>query len=89
MADNLVAQILHLAAFSDGDQGGNPAGVLLADEMPPEADMLAATAAVGYSETAFLAPHARGRALAGALLLTADGGTLLWSCNDCLDRCLG
>ena len=56
MADNLVAQILHLAAFSDGAQGGNPAGVLLADEMPPEADMLAAAAAVGYSETAFLAP---------------------------------
>ena len=56
MADDLVAQILHLAAFSDGDQGGNLAGVLLADEMPPEADMLAAAAAVGYSETAFLAP---------------------------------
>jgi len=45
-----------IAAFSDGDKGGNPAGVVICD-MLPEADVMQALAAeVGYSETAFAAP---------------------------------
>ena len=45
-----------IAAFSDGNRGGNPAGVAFVDRMPADADMLAVAADVGYSETAFLAP---------------------------------
>ncbi len=48
-------KLMRLAAFADGDQGGNPAGVYLADEHPPAAEMQAIAAEVGYSETAFAA----------------------------------
>lgn len=49
-------QVERIAAFSDGDKGGNPAGVVICDALP-EADIMQATAAeVGYSETAFAAP---------------------------------
>lgn len=47
-----------LAAFSDGLSGGNPAGVWLGEALPSEAAMQALATAVGYSETAFLAPLA-------------------------------
>lgn len=53
-------QVQHWAAFSDGDHGGNPAGVLLADALPPEAEMQALARALGYSESVFAAPLADG-----------------------------
>lgn len=49
--------ILRIAAFSDGDIGGNPAGVWLGDALPAAADMQAMAAAVGFSETVFAAPE--------------------------------
>lgn len=49
--------ILRLAAFSDGATGGNPAGVVVRDTLPPEADMQRIAADVGYSETVFAAPE--------------------------------
>lgn len=49
-----------IAAFSDGEVGGNPAGVLIADVLPEEAAMRAIAAEVGFSETAFAAPKADG-----------------------------
>ena len=48
--------IQRLAAFSDGATGGNPAGVVLAGQLPDPATMQAVAAEVGYSETAFAAP---------------------------------
>ena len=45
-----------IAAFSDGDTGGNPAGVLIAEQHPSEAEMRQIAADVGFSETAFAAP---------------------------------
>lgn len=49
-------QIQRLAAFSDGETGGNPAGVMIADALPSAAEMQAIAAEIGYSETAFAAP---------------------------------
>jgi len=49
-------QVLKLAAFSDGSSGGNPAGVVIADVLPSDAEMQRTAAAVGFSETAFAAP---------------------------------
>lgn len=48
--------IQRIAAFSHINQGGNPAGVILCDEMPAEDVMLATAKQIGYSETAFLTP---------------------------------
>ena len=45
-----------IAAFSDNAEGGNPAGVLISDELPDEDDMRRIAAEVGYSETAFAMP---------------------------------
>ncbi|MCP5083399.1 MAG: PhzF family phenazine biosynthesis protein [Alphaproteobacteria bacterium] len=44
---------LHIAAFSDGDNGGNPAGVLISNQHPPASDMQQIANDVGFSETAF------------------------------------
>ena len=49
-----------LAAFSDGDQGGNPAGVVIAEQLPEAAQMQRIAAGVGYSETVFAAPQGDG-----------------------------
>lgn len=46
--------IIRMAAFSRNNEGGNPAGVVICDEMPAEKEMLAVAKLVGYSETAFL-----------------------------------
>lgn len=46
-----------LAAFSDGNTGGNPAGVVLSAEMPEPESMQNIAAEVGYSETLFLCPQ--------------------------------
>lgn len=47
--------ILKIAAFSDGEQGGNPAGVFIGDMLPDAGTMQQVAAEVGYSETAFAA----------------------------------
>jgi len=52
--------VQRIAAFADGARGGNPAGVVLADAMPPDAQMQATAADVGYSETAFVVPEGAG-----------------------------
>ncbi len=52
MADPVI---LRLAAFTDDPAGGNPAGVVLGDELPPVPEMQRIAAEIGYSETAFLA----------------------------------
>ncbi len=49
-------QLLRLAAFSSDPVGGNPAGVWIGEALPAPAVMQRIAAAVGYSETAFLAP---------------------------------
>ena len=49
--------VQRIAAFADGDSGGNPAGVVIrADALPAVPEMKATAAAVGYSETVFAAP---------------------------------
>jgi PhzF family phenazine biosynthesis protein len=52
-----LEQIERIAAFSDGDVGGNPAGVWIGDALPPDADMARLAHAVGFSETAFAVPQ--------------------------------
>ena len=47
--------VLKIAAFSDGETGGNPAGVVIADTLPAADRMQATAAEVGFSETAFAA----------------------------------
>jgi PhzF family phenazine biosynthesis protein len=51
-----AADVQRIAAFSDGQQGGNPAGVWIGDVLPPEATMGRIAHEIGYSETAFAAP---------------------------------
>lgn len=48
--------IQHIAAFTDGPRGGNPAGVVICEALPEAATMQAMAAEIGYSETAFAAP---------------------------------
>ncbi|QJD71997.1 PhzF family phenazine biosynthesis protein [Marinobacterium sp. LSUCC0821] len=48
--------IQHIAAFSDGPQGGNPAGVVLCDALPNASKMQELAAEIGYSESVFAAP---------------------------------
>lgn len=50
-------EVLRIAAFSDGQQGGNPAGVVIGEQLPDAAQMREVAAQVGYSETAFAAPQ--------------------------------
>ncbi len=56
----ILMPILKIAAFSDGDTGGNPAGVMLAEILPSDAEMQRIAAEVGFSETVFAAPTAAG-----------------------------
>jgi PhzF family phenazine biosynthesis protein len=51
-------EILRLAAFTADPAGGNPAGVVLAEQLAPVAEMQRIAAEVGYSETAFIAGDA-------------------------------
>jgi PhzF family phenazine biosynthesis protein len=53
--DALALDVQRIAAFSDGDAGGNPAGVVLCDALPPAGQMQRVAAEVGFSETAFVA----------------------------------
>ncbi len=52
--------VLRIAAFSDGDVGGNPAGIVLCDELPTAELMQACAAEVGFAETAFATPLSGG-----------------------------
>lgn len=52
--------VLKIAAFADGEGGGNPAGVAIGDALPGEAEMRRVAAEVGFSETAFAAPAGAG-----------------------------
>ncbi|RUX45981.1 PhzF family phenazine biosynthesis protein [Mesorhizobium sp. M4A.F.Ca.ET.020.02.1.1] len=52
--------VLRIAAFSDGDTGGNPAGVVIGDALPNAIEMQRVAAEVGFSETAFAAPEGDG-----------------------------
>lgn len=45
--------IQRVAAFSNGNSGGNPAGVVIVDELLSSADMQRIAHEVGFSETAF------------------------------------
>ncbi|MEO8378791.1 MAG: PhzF family phenazine biosynthesis isomerase, partial [Acidobacteriota bacterium] len=53
-------EILKIAAFSDGNEGGNPAGVMIAEDFPPVPVMQSIAAEVGFSETAFAVPSGAG-----------------------------
>lgn len=53
-------QIRRIAAFTDQGQGGNPAGVVLADRLPSADDMQQVATQVGYSETVFACPNGDG-----------------------------
>lgn len=50
-----MTDVQRIAAFADGERGGNPAGVVIGDEMPDAGTMQRIAAEVGYSETAFAA----------------------------------
>lgn len=52
--------VLRIAAFSDGEAGGNPAGVYIGEVLPEEGEMRRVAAEVGFSETAFAAPAGEG-----------------------------
>ncbi len=54
-------EVLRLAAFTDDPDGGNPAGVVIAEQLPSSQEMQRVAAEVGYSETAFLADLGGGR----------------------------
>lgn len=45
-----------IAAFSDGNQGGNPAGVVIEDALPSVSEMQNIAYEVGFSETVFAVP---------------------------------
>jgi len=49
-------RIHRLSAFSEGTRGGNPAGVVLPENIPDESTMQKIAKDVGYSETAFFLP---------------------------------
>lgn len=55
------ARLSRIAAFTRTPGGGNPAGVWIDEVLPPPEDMQAIAAAVGYSETVFIAPVAGAR----------------------------
>jgi PhzF family phenazine biosynthesis protein len=50
-------KLYRLAAFPDGREGGNPAGVWTGDALPDPQTMQAIAQDVGFSETAFVAPR--------------------------------
>lgn len=52
--------VLRIAAFSDGNAGGNPAGVWIGDALPDDSEMQHIATQVGFSETAFAAQTGTG-----------------------------
>jgi PhzF family phenazine biosynthesis protein len=57
LSPTLPPQLHRLAAFTDRAGGGNPAGVWVDEALPQDEAMQRLAAAVGFSETAFLAPE--------------------------------
>lgn len=55
MTKSEMSGLRRIAAFSNGDAGGNPAGVLVGQRLPEESEMKAIAGHVGYSETVFAA----------------------------------
>lgn len=53
----MLLDVLKIAAFCDGNLGGNPAGVWLGDSLPDAVDMQRTALEVGFSETVFACPH--------------------------------
>lgn len=49
--------VLRIAAFSQGNQGGNPAGVVISEKLPSPEDMQKIAHDVGFSETVFAMPE--------------------------------
>lgn len=60
MTQHAGFEVLHIAAFSDGATGGNPAGVVITDRLPEAAVMQQIAAELGYAETVFAAPAGTG-----------------------------
>ncbi|WP_178128846.1 PhzF family phenazine biosynthesis protein [Pseudomonas sp. ADAK18] len=56
----MILDVLKIAAFSDGEQGGNPAGVWIGDTLPQAEEMQRTAHEVGYSETVFACPQEDG-----------------------------
>ncbi|WP_206073293.1 PhzF family phenazine biosynthesis protein [Erythrobacter colymbi] len=56
----IEASVQRLAAFSVEGHGGNPAGVVICDELPASEAMQQVAAKVGFSETVFAAPSEDG-----------------------------
>lgn len=52
-----MTEILRVSAFATDNAGGNPAGVMLCNTLPQDAEMQAIAKQVGYSETVFAAPE--------------------------------
>lgn len=52
--------VLRIAAFSQGEKGGNPAGVAIGESLPEASEMQRIAAEVGFSETAFAAKSGEG-----------------------------
>ena len=55
LAEGVSMKVERIAAFADGEVGGNPAGVVVCDVLPETIAMQAFAAEVGYSETVFAA----------------------------------
>lgn len=52
-----LTEVQRIAAFADGERGGNPAGVVIGDTLPGAETMQLIAAEVGYSETVFAAQN--------------------------------
>ncbi|MGJ8617267.1 MAG: PhzF family phenazine biosynthesis protein [Sulfitobacter sp.] len=50
---------LRIASFSSNSIGGNPAGVVIVDDLPDPSEMQDIAATLGFSETAFAAPKGK------------------------------
>ena len=56
----MSTELFRVASFSDGEIGGNPAGVYISSQHPSTSKMQTIAAEVGYSETAFAEPWEQG-----------------------------
>jgi PhzF family phenazine biosynthesis protein len=55
-----MMKVERIAAFADGEVGGNPAGVVICEMLPDATVMQGLAREVGYSETVFAAPSNEG-----------------------------
>jgi PhzF family phenazine biosynthesis protein len=56
VTSNTELRVQRIAAFSDGDTGGNPAGVVVERQLPDEPTMRQIAREIAFSETVFAAP---------------------------------